>query len=360
MTELFTTPDEPVIGTYTSSTDKDVEQLTPSLETIEYAEATLDLATNKVTSYVLEEEPVSAEINYGDFWIDTSDSYRLYVYSTNAWKIEADLNSVVKQNSGFGASSSSTVSTGGYVTPPGDTPYRKEETEKYNGISWSMSGDLNLARAKAASCGIESAGLVLGTNGNDIESTESFDGSSWTTKGNTTIGGYPYRSMFGTVSSAVYTGTYYDNHQSDQFSFETFNGSNWSAGGYITHRLYYYPMDVGIASAGFAIGSKVIWANIMANYNGSSWSVGATANVMRTDGYKAGNTSNALLAGGYYNHDTMESYNGSSWSVMRAVVNGDVYDGGCSGSTSSFMIFGGSSEVNEARSYPNDGWAKLT
>lgn len=62
-------------------------------------------------------------------------------------------------------------------------------TEKYNGISWSNSGNMNVARYILAGAGVQSGGLGFGGfNGvSDLQTTEGFNGTSWVIGGNLNV-----------------------------------------------------------------------------------------------------------------------------------------------------------------------------
>jgi hypothetical protein len=66
----------------------------------------------------------------------------------------------------------------------GSPPSTTNATEKYDGSSWTSSGNLNTSRRGLAGCGISTAGLAFGGTtappSATQSATEEFNGSSWT------------------------------------------------------------------------------------------------------------------------------------------------------------------------------------
>jgi hypothetical protein len=79
------------------------------------------------------------------------------------------------------------VSFGGFYYPeyaPGG-PGNKNNTEKFDGSSWTNSGVMNTGRRYLGGCGTQTAALAFGGNElratpDTIGSTEEFNGSTWT------------------------------------------------------------------------------------------------------------------------------------------------------------------------------------
>ena len=108
--------------------------------------------------------------------------------------------------SAFGCNGTSTAGTqtalttfGGY-TPPGANAVNN--TEEYNGSSWTSGGNLPTTIRNCAGAGAQTSSLSVGGVGNPGEALE-YDGSSWSDGGNMSgIGNCPGQA-FGTQSAAL-------------------------------------------------------------------------------------------------------------------------------------------------------------
>ena len=123
----------------------------------------------------LSADPSGAE--NGQVWYNsTTGTLRVKGIGVAAWSSAAPIVTARASMTGFGVQTA-TVLAGG-------TPYTAA-TEEYNGSGWTAGGALNVARRSNAGLGIITAGMSLGgyagppTN-SDINSSEEYDGSSWT------------------------------------------------------------------------------------------------------------------------------------------------------------------------------------
>jgi hypothetical protein len=76
-------------------------------------------------------------------------------------------------------------------------------TEEYDGTSWTAGGNLNTARGGLAGAGIQTAGLAFG----GTNATEEYNGTSWTVSGNLATARY-FLGGAGTQTSALGFGGY--------------------------------------------------------------------------------------------------------------------------------------------------------
>ena len=147
------------------------------------------------------------------------------------------------------------------------------QTIEYSGYAWTDGGSLNTGRFVLKGAGTQTAALGFGgyvDPGGPTTATEEYDGSSWTAggalpSGRSNMGGG------GTQTAALSVGG-----APSLSSTEEYNGSSWTAGGAYPATL----QDIGIAGpqtaslgAGGISGPPTGGSTIVANYDGSSWTV---------------------------------------------------------------------------------------
>ena len=195
-------------------------------------------------------------------------------------------------------------------------------TGEYDGTNWSTSGTNPNAKNSGGGCGPQTAGLYAG--GQEASGTQTYNGSSWTSTGNslnvarTDVS----QSMTGTQTAAIIVG---DASPSASAVAESYNGSAWTA---IT----------AIPTVGYGIGSSGIQTSALiygggplafggtttALWDGSSWANAPALGTPRGGGgsgkgsspssaafYAAGQTS------GPTNRSEMEVYTGVSTQIKN-------------------------------------------
>ena len=89
-----------------------------------------------------------------------------------AWGAGGNLNTARGIFSGAGNT------TAGLVMGGSNAP--KQQTEEYNGTTWSEQNDMGTARYYFGSAGTQTAALAYGGEAEPIVNTEKYDGTSWT------------------------------------------------------------------------------------------------------------------------------------------------------------------------------------
>jgi hypothetical protein len=118
----------------------------------------------------------------------------------------------------------------------------QDDTEEYNGTSWSSGGNLSSARYAAVGGGSSSDAIYAGGENNyGLTSTEEYNGTSWSS-GGTMITFHRSRAGSGTSNNAIATaGYYYDEETEETGTYtdtEEYNGSTWSSGGNLVTGRY--------------------------------------------------------------------------------------------------------------------------
>ena len=176
------------------------------------------------------------------------------------------------------------------------------QTIEYSGYAWTDGGSLNTGRFVLKGAGTQTAALGFGgyvDPGGFTTATEEYDGSSWTAGGalpssRSNMGGG------GTQTAALSVGG--GGPVSPGNNTEEYNGSSWTAGGAYPVAL----QDVGIAgpqtaalAAGGISGPPTGGKTIVANYDGSSWTVvSGTIPNGQNRAAMAGTQTHAVLFGG--------------------------------------------------------------
>ena len=177
-----------------------------------------------------------------------------------------------RQSGGAFGTQTSGVYAGGGVSPNSTA---SNSTQEYDGSSWTNGGNLNTARDQTSGAGTESAGLCCGgtPNGSAQENTsEEYNGSTWTEGNN--LGRSVHNSSLGIQTAALLVG---GNSGSATSGVQSYDGTTWTAGtALLTARftLATSGTQTGMAFGGND-GSNI--KNTSFSFDGSSWT--ATTNL---------------------------------------------------------------------------------
>jgi hypothetical protein len=216
-------------------------------------------------------------------------------------------------------------------------------TELSNGISWTTSAaTLPTARTNLASSGIQNSSLIFGgfTTTNSA-ATERFNGTSFSNTGNLTtarsnLGGAGIENAAlafgGSVSGTASNVT------------EKFNGSIWStSGSYGSAPVLTAGAGTQNAALGFGGGSTLTTTSaITIKFNGSIWNNAANMNTARRELGGSGTQNAALSFGGYTTLESRvcEKFNGYTWSNTGSLISARYSLGGAGTQNSSFSCGG--------------------
>ena len=228
----------------------------------------------------------------------------------------------------------------------------------------SWSGATNMIQASRKPGGAVTQNAALSIGGSSIpaalNNTEEFDGSTWTAGGTLSIarcagagGGTQNAAFFagGAVSPTKYANT------------EEYNGSSWSPGGaMITARTY--AAGGGTQNAGLALGGYTpTVVSCIEEYNGSSWSTAGALSIARYGNIENAGTSqnDGVAVGGYPSSTTCASFeiwNGSSSTTGPNLVNCSANGaGGVESSDDIIMINGGIAPYTLTQKYNGTSWS---
>ena len=290
----------------------------------------------------------------GGGYPSASNTVKTENYDGTTWTNKPDSsNTRWATDSGFGTSGSQ----GGVSGALSNSLANVSATEEYNSsintitsAAWASGGNANTARRQLGytGAGTQNAFQVFGgfSPGGFLNNSESYNGTSWTATPNlnSTRG---QLSGFGTTAAAVACG---GNPTADTTT-EEWNGSSWTSVTGMSSGRYEHG-GAGTLTAGLAImgdfGPPNPVGSACEEYDGTTWTSGGTSNTGRRELGGTGSQTAALVGGGNPAPGVAgntESYDGTSWSEVNNLVNerGSNHTmGGLNGQSSSITT-GGSS-----------------
>ena len=278
----------------------------------------------------------------GQIWFNTtSGDYKTIVKVAGTWATGGALNNGRKQMAGVG------IYTAGIMV--GGSP--ASHTEQYDGASWTEIADLNTPRNQltASGQGTTTAAVAFGGSPNPSGPTsaanesETWDGSSWTEGDNLNtarraLGGG------GTSTAALAFGG-----QTSPTTFmnesEEYDGSSWTEGDNLNTGRNALA-GAGSQTAGIAIsGRKPAIGGETEIYDGSSWTEVADLNSARHSGSGCGISTAALCAGGEDPGvmEEVEAWDGTAWTEVADIS--ERAGMGMFGTLRNAVVAGGTSDV---------------
>ena len=264
---------------------------------------------------------------------------------TGVWASSTSMNVGRSKTAGMGACQDSVLAVGGQNQYNPSACRCINNTEAWDGTSWTHCSVLQNGRNALAAAGTTNSGLAFGGY-YSVGCTESWNGSAWSNESNFSTGlggnnGLQCLAGAGTQNAALaFAGnaSYYGRN----YTF-AFDGSAWSSGGnLIVCRAQ--GAGFGIQNAALAVGGyntpnpSYPSNNVTEEYNGSSWSLGGNliSGMMQIAGVGTQNAGLAF-AGNY-----VEEYNGTSWSTANLMSPSHCASMlGGAGTQASALAFGG-------------------
>ena len=297
----------------------------------------------------------------GQIWFNsTSNKIKLGKISTTGTYASASLLSTNRYQSAGAGTQTAALNAGGDSGPPA----KRNETEEYDGSSWTAGGNIGTARNYQRGCGTQTAALIVGGDGpgpvvspTKQDAVEEYDGSSWTNGGS-----YPAVMRGIGVTGTQTAGLAVGGNPWNANTYE-YNGSSWTAGG-----NYPSPADrlmaggtqtAGLGWGGFSPSLPGI-LNTSNEYNGSSWTAGGTLPSGKVWSTSSGTQTAAVGAGGFPGPSgSIETfvYNGSTWSQDTNIpVSYASGQGSQNAPSTSSILFGGYANNNSNTSANHNVW----
>ena len=251
----------------------------------------------------------------GKIYYNSGDG--LFKYQTlgvGAWASGGNLNTA-RANLGHSGAGTQTASIvyGGNIPPGGATAVN----ESYDGTSWTEVGDLPGVRDQMISFGTSTAAIAAdGTSDSGttyLNTTSSWDGSSWTTVPATVNNNTRQRGSAGTQTAGLgVAGTADPGNSANN---ELWDGSSWTEVNNVN--------TGGQQRRGAGTQTAAILVSVYPNsgiheqWDGTSWSEEADLNTARAYASTSGSQTNAIAFGGNPAPKAVtEHWNGSSWTEV--------------------------------------------
>jgi len=224
----------------------------------------------------------------------------------------------------------------------GGSPPSRDETETYDGSSWTEVGDLNTARARNAGAGAtQTAALSFGGEVSNEGLTEIWDGSSWTEVGDLST---PRSGHTGTGTTTAALGSGGKIGENFQTIVEQYDGSSWTEVGDLNTARAYSGLT-GITTAALAFGGASPYTANSESFDGSSWTEGSNLNTARAYIEASWGVQTASFAVAGYSpsarYAITEQYDGSSWTEVADIPTATSGGMGGGGSSSDGIYAGG-------------------
>jgi hypothetical protein len=224
-------------------------------------------------------------------------------YNGSGWTAGGAMNTPRRDFGGAGIQTA-TLAFGGTSSAPG--------TETYDGTSWTSVNDLNTARNSLGGAGLQTAALAFGGSAPASKNeTESWNGTSWTISPLTLTAGRAGLGGLGTQTAALAV-----DGGSPGNATEEFDGAAWTAAATTTTTRPEGTGEAGTQTAGLVYGGAPATA-ATEGYDGSAWSARPSMATGRGELGFGGTQTAALAAGGSPVTAVTEEFN-SSGSVITA------------------------------------------
>ena len=299
----------------------------------------------------------STGLSFGGYgastYLNNTEEYNksVNVITPGAWASGGNMNTARNSFEGVGLQDAA-LAYGGY-----GTPNVKNETESYDGTSWSEVNNLNTARSHFGNgeAGTQTAAIIFkgNTSASDTSTnaTEEWDGTNWTTTNAVpTVG---QRNMgAGTQTSALSFGGIVNPAPPAPRTGATqeYNGSAWTAGGTM-NTARNDGGGAGTQTAALAYGGDLPGAsNATEAYDGTTWT--NVNNMAVSSGYYAsiGKTQdNVMAAGNLYSptaNGGVQVYDGTNWSTRASLTTGRYAGAGAGSGGTSALVGGGGTPAN--------------
>ena len=240
-------------------------------------------------------------------------------YNGSAWA-NAEDSSQVRYFGAGGGTLTAGFSCGGY------TPSVTDKTEEYDGTDWSSGGDMNSPAGNRMAGGTLTAGIACNGTG-PIQTTEYYDGSSWTAQTGTLNSGHRERNGCGTQSSFIAMGGANPGETAMQDEVEEWNGTAWTevadmvtavkSGQIMGHAADGAVFNSGLLQPGTAINTTQI-------FDGTNVVTGPSSTLAQASGNQGCGTAAAgFLAARYNPTAATEEWNGETTAETPSTIDFD-------------------------------------
>jgi|DEB0MinimDraft_10_1074344.scaffolds.fasta_scaffold37140_1 hypothetical protein len=271
----------------------------------------------------------------GQIWYNsTSNTLKGNSYVYAAWSSAPNLNSGKQTGGGFGSASAALIFTGVPVNWP--PTLQTNETEEWNGSTWTTAPNYPTQAYNTGGTGIETAGLAAGGGvpaHPDTNISNYWNGSAWTGAPNLAQS-RANMSMFGTQTAAIGCGGYdFPNPRATTaLVTQVFNGSSWTTGNNFASGAHssgaFGTQTAGLVAGASSLPIPIESSSIISQeYDGTSWTIGNNLTVGKY-GFAGSGTQTAAFYYSLYDYPAPMGpsdnwkiglfYDGTSWSSVES------------------------------------------
>jgi len=263
----------------------------------------------------------------GQVWYNsTTASLKANIFYNGVWSTgSATMNNGRKNVGSAGAGSTAGVVAGGVTLMPNGQQTNQNDTETYDGTTWTQGNNIGSTRRGLGSAGVSSTAALIFGGYLDPYTTasESWDGTNWTgtpslNSSRDNIGGA------GTSTSALAIAG--QQGVSVTAQVESYNGSSWTVGTSTPGVQHLWISAAGktnsdvLAWGGATYSSGYTYYSTCYLWDGSSWTTkNQTTVANRSNSGKACTSTNAILNFGGSPGTATEIWDGTSWTAGNAM-----------------------------------------
>ena len=315
-------------------------------------------------SGVIAEESAGIEIRSDDptlseglVWYNTTANTLKVARNIGAWSTGGNLNTGrTEVNSGTNGTQTACFIAGGSASGG-----RTLNSETYDGSTWTSRGNMTgTARGGCSNFGTMTAGAAAGGWTGSVQTlTNEFNGASWADASAALATGSTAHGACGTQTAALSrVGSYNDVARGS--SCEEYDGSSHSSGGALSGNrgdaTTCGTLTSAVQAGGQSAGGASNILTICQTYNGSSWTTNSAtlAGKRRQQAIFGASDSDATICGGNDNTvdlKTVESWNGTTWSSEEDLPAIIATMQGCGSSSGTGLISGGTSNSNATKEF---------
>ena len=250
----------------------------------------------------------------GDIWYsNTTRKIRgVHLATTGSWSTGGTLNSARR-----GAAMTGETNTAAHCFG-GELPATTDNSEEYDGSSWTEGDNMNDGRQRLGGCGTQTAGFAVGGESpspNPKLKSETYNGSSWTEAADYNTA-RAHNNVFGTTTAAVNVG----GTPGSITACEEFNGTSWTEVTDLPAHIY-GGGTAGTISNGMVFAGQPPPFTRSFEYDGTNWTAGGALNQGKhaSNGFGESQTTATNVTGSVPTPTVVantEEYDGSSWTEV--------------------------------------------
>ena len=296
----------------------------------------------------LSDDPTASSDTEGQlFYNSAQGKFKINVAGAGAWAAGNDLNTGKQE---MGSAHDGTQNAALVFGGDNPTPLYLQETESYDGTSWTEVNNLNSSHDVPGGLGTQTAAMcVSGLSSTPTQQeVESWDGTSWTEVNNVLTFRFGGNATGTTTAALIAGGTTQTPGGNTRLDLtEIWNGTSWTETADLQGPAT-YGGSVGTSTSALQFAGQIAGGSLTSDktesWNGTSWTEVNDLNTARYGVAGFGIVTAAICAGGTLNPGDSaltEIYDGTSWTELADLATAR-QNMGEAGTTASGLVAGGS------------------